>query len=160
MRWTAGSGVGYTWSNAFNSSDIASLQNGSSVLSSVADITNQTSQDLFMDVSIRLTLGTATAIGSGAFVGLFLFPLLDDGATYGDGSLVAGTQAAVTPGVTYVGAVPFRQATYTVMAGAVLGIWIPPGSFRLAVQNNTGVRWSTAANSICKYRTYNINPSS
>src|SRR5271170_7833744 len=36
--WTAGNGVGFTWTTAINGSDLASLANGSTVLSSVADI--------------------------------------------------------------------------------------------------------------------------
>jgi hypothetical protein len=40
--WTAGNGVGLTWTTAINGSDLASLANGSTVLNSVADIANQT----------------------------------------------------------------------------------------------------------------------
>lgn len=160
MRWTSGSGVGFTWTSAFNSADLQSLANGSSVLSSVADITNQTSLDLYADVAIRLTYGTAQAIGSGAFISVYLFPTLDDGVTRGDGSLIPGTQAAITPGVQAIGGVPIRNALLTTVAGFIQGIWIPPGTFRFALQNQLGVAFPLGGACHVSYRTYNVNPTS
>lgn len=155
--WTAGLGVGYTWTTAINGSDLASLASGSSVLSTVADITNQTAQDIYADLSVRMTVASHAYL-AGANLALYLFALLDDGATYGDGSLVAGTQAAVVPPFSYVGVIPIRAATITLLAGYVQGIIIPPGSFRFALNNGSGAALSaTAANNVVKYRTYNLN---
>lgn len=155
--WTAGLGVGYTWTTAINTTDLASLASGSSVLSSVASIANQTAQDIYADLSVRMTI-SSTAIGAGAFFALYLAALLDDGATYGDGSLASGTPATVIPAYSPVGIIPIRTATLTVMAGFIQGIVIPPGSFRFAFNNGSGVALSaTGANCVVKYRTYNLN---
>lgn len=159
--WTAGNGVGYTWTACFASGDLTSMANGSGVLSSNADIANQTQQDIFADVSVALTIAS-TAIAAGANAAIYLFPLVNTngGTAYGDNSFpTAGTQAAFTSGGVYpAGIVPFRAATVTLMVGMIQGIIIPPGSFRWALVNNTGVALSgTAANNVVNYRTYNQN---
>src|SRR6267142_5618339 len=94
--WTAGNGVGFTWTTAINSADLASMANGSTVVSSVADIANQTNLDMFMDVSVRCAIASSTIV-AGANLALWRFDLLDDGSTYGDGNFVPGTQKAATP---------------------------------------------------------------
>lgn len=155
--WTAGNGVGLTWTTAINSSDLVSMANGSSVLSSVADIANGTAFDMFMDVSVRCLIASSTIV-AGAALSLYLYELLDDGTTYGDGLLpTPGTQAAVTPVVPCIGAIQLTPgATKTALLGFVNQIVIPPGSFRLALQNNSGFAL-TAGTQVVKYRTYNLN---
>jgi hypothetical protein len=155
--WIAGNGVGFTWTTAINGSDLVSLANGSTVLSSVADIANQTNLDIYADVSVLITIASS-AIAAGAYLGLCRFDLQTDGATYGDGSLTAGTPAAIVPPFTPVGAIPLRVATYTVLSGMCTGIVIPPGSFRFAMLNACGFAFTaTAGNNVVKYRTYNMN---
>jgi len=155
VAWTAGNGVGYTWTTAINSADMASLANGSSVVSSVADIANQTNQDLYADLSVRLAIASST-IAAGATIDVWLYALLDDGTTYGDGQFTNGTQAAKTPAFPPVGTIfiPAVAAT-TVLVGYIQGILIPPGSFRYAMQNNSGFAL-TAGTQTIKYRTYNL----
>jgi hypothetical protein len=156
--WTAGNGEGFSWGTAINGSDLASLANGSTVLSSVADIANQTGLDLYADVSVRMTVASATP-PAGAFLALYLAALLDDGATYGDGSLASGGTITRAPPYAPAGIVPLESAAATtLLAGFVQGILIPPGSFRFALYNNSGAALSaTAGNCIVKYRTYNLN---
>lgn len=154
--WTTGNGVGLTWSTAINSADLASMVTGSSVLSSVADIANGTNLDMFMDVSVRLAIASSTIV-VGANLALYLFDLLDDGTTYGDGQFTAGTQAALTPLVPNIASIPLKAAaSQTTMVGFANQIMIPPGSFRLALQNNSGFTL-TAGTQVVKYRTYNLN---
>jgi hypothetical protein len=155
--WTPGNdGSGLSWITAINSSDLASMANGSSVLSTVADIANGTNLDQFMDVSVRLAISSNT-IASGANLALWLYLLLDDGSTYGDGQLAAGTQAAKTPTFPPCGVIPLvAAASQTALVGAVSGILLPPGSFRLALQNNSGFALTSGTQTV-KYRTYNIN---
>jgi hypothetical protein len=155
--WTAGNGAGFTWTTAINEADLASLASGSSVLSSVSDITNQTALDLYCDVSVRMTVASSTP-SAGAFVALYLVALLDDGATYGDGQLSAGTQKAFQPPYAPAALIPLESAAATtLLAGFAQGILIPPGSFRFALYNGTGVALSsTDANCVVKYRTYNL----
>ncbi len=156
--WVAGAGVGFSWTTAINTTDLASLANGSTVLSSVADIANQTNLDIYADVSVRMTVGSATP-PAGATFGIYLFALLDDGSTYGDGFWTSGSTVTRAPPFSPVGIIPLESAVAaTLLAGYVQGILIPPGSFRFGFYNNSGGQLSaTAGNCICKYRTYNLN---
>ncbi len=158
LAWVAGAGVGFTWTTAINGSDLTSLASGSSALSSVADITNQTALDLYADVSVRLSTGSATP-AAGAFLGLYLVPLLDDGVTYGDGELTSGGTMARAYPFPPAGTIALESAAATtLLAGFVQGIVIPPGSFRFALYNGSGIGLSaTAGNNIVKYRTYRLN---
>lgn len=154
--WTAGNGAGLTWATAINSSDLASLASGSSVLSTVADITNGTALDQFMDLSVRELIASSTIVAGAAF-SFYLYALLDDGATYGDGQLVAGTQKAATPAFPPCAVVPLvAAAAQTNLVGFYQGIILPPGSFRLAQQNSSGFALTSGTQTV-KYRTYNIN---
>ena len=154
--WTAGNGVGFTWTTAINQADLTSLANGSTVLSSVADIANQTALDIYADISVRMTVGSATP-PAGAWFGIYLAALLDDGATYGDGSMASGGVITRAPPYAPVGSIPLETAAAaTLLAGFVQGIIIPPGSFRFALYNGSGAALSaTGSNCICMYRTYN-----
>lgn len=160
--WTAGNGVGYTWTTAISGNDmtasgVTGLANGSSVVAS-ATITNQTAQDIFADLSVRCQIASST-IAAGANLAFWLYALLDDGSTYGDGQFTAGTAAAKTPTFSPIGVVPLvAAAAQTLLIGFVQGIIIPPGSFKFAVQNNSGFSFtSTAAQQNVLYRTYNTN---
>lgn len=154
--WTAGNGAGLSWATAINSSDMASMVNGSSVLSTVADIANGTALDQYMDLSVRCAIASST-IAAGANLALWLFLLLDDGSTYGDGQFSAGTQAAKTPTFPPIAAIPLvAAASQTTLVGYATGLLIPPGSFRLALQNNSGFALTSGTQTV-KYRTYNTN---
>jgi hypothetical protein len=154
--WTAGNGQGLTWGTLINSADLASMTNGKTVLSSVADIANGTNLDLYMDVSAICAISSST-IAAGANLALWLYALQEDGSTYGDGQLAAGTPAAVTPTFPAIGTMPLvAAASQTTLVGFCQGILIPPGSFRVALQNNSGFTFTAGAQSV-KYRTYNLN---
>jgi hypothetical protein len=158
--WTAGNGAGLTWATAINSADMASLPGttagANSVLSSVADIANGTNLDQFMDVSVRCLIASST-ISAGANLALWIYDLLDDGATYGDGQFVPGTQKIGTPTFPPCGVIPLIAAVLqTNLVGFVNGIIIPPGPFRLAIQNNSAFALTSGTQTV-KYRTYNQN---
>jgi hypothetical protein len=122
----------------------------------VADIANGTALDQFMDVSVRCLIASST-IAAGANLALWIYDLLDDGATYGDGQFVAGTQKVATPTFPPCGVIPLVAAiSQTNLIGYANAIIIPPGSFRLAIQNNSGFAL-TAGTQTVKYRTYNQN---
>jgi len=159
--WAAGNGAGLTWTTAFKTSataDLASLPTGDTVLSNNGAITNGTALDQYMDISVRCQIASNT-IAAGANLALWLYALLDDGSTYGDGQLTAGTQAAKTPTFPPCAVIPLvAAASQTLLIGFYQGIILPPGSFLLAMQNNSGFNFtSTAAQQNCFYRTYNIN---
>jgi hypothetical protein len=150
-KWVAGSGQGLTWGTAVNAADVNSLANGSSVLSSVADIANGTSADMFADLSVQLGSMTAAAP---ATIGVYLYPLNSDGSTYGDNQLASGTGAAKIPAATYwVGSIMFPTGTATVK-GTLTRIILPPGSFRFVLYNQAGVALASSGNTV-QYRTYN-----
>jgi hypothetical protein len=154
--WTAGNGVGLTWTTGINSADLASMANGSTVVSSVADIANGTNLDMFMDISVSQLISSSTIV-AGANLSFWIFQLNQDGTTYGDGQFTNGTQAAKTPTFAPCAVIPLvAAATQTTLIGAALQIIIPPGSFRLAEQNNSGFAL-TAGTQTVKYRTYNLN---
>lgn len=154
--WTAGNGQGLTWGTSINSSDMAGLATGSTVLSSVTDVNNGSNLDIFMDLSVRCAIASST-VTAGANLGIWLYPLLDNNSTYGDGQFTAGTGAAKTPTFPPLAIIPLVAAsTQTILAGAALELVIPPGSFRLAIQNNSGFSLTTATQTVM-YRTYNTN---
>lgn len=147
QKWIAGSGVGLTWTAAFTSSTLNSIASTNAILSDV-DIDNSSVLDEFMDVSIALA--SAAFTGAGACIGVSLYPLNQDGTTYGDGRF--GTSAA-GPAPYLVGTIPLVVATQA-QEGTLFGIVIPPGHFKLVLTNNGGVALAASGN-VCKYRTYN-----
>jgi hypothetical protein len=154
--WTAGNGVGLSWATAINSADMASMANAYSVLSSVADIANGTNLDMFMDISAICAISSSTIV-AGANLAFWIYQLQEDGSTYGDGQLAAGTAASRSPAFAPCGVIPLvALGSQTVLVGNVQQIIIPPGSFRLAMQNNSGFTLTSGTQTV-KYRTYNIN---
>jgi hypothetical protein len=154
--WVAGNGAGLTWTTGINSADLASMANGKTVVSSVADIANGTNLDQFMDVSVRCAISSSTIV-AGSNLALWIYELLDDGSTYGDGQFTNGTAASLTPTFPPCGSIFLvAAASQTTLVGFVQGIIIPPGSFRLALQNNSGFSFTSGTQTV-KYRTYNQN---
>lgn len=154
--WVAGAGVGLTWTTVINSSDMASMATANTVLSSVADIANGTNLDQFMDLSASLVISSST-IAAGANLAFWLYALNQDGSTYGDGQFTAGTAAAKTPTFSPCATMPLvAAASQTALLGFSQGIILPPGSFRLAIQNNSGFTLTSGTQTV-KYRTYNQN---
>jgi hypothetical protein len=153
--WTAGNGVGLTWTAVMAGTDLAGLATANTVLSTDT-VTNGTALDQYMDLSVRCSI-TSTTVTAGANIALWLYPLLDDGATYGDGQFVAGTGAALTPTFPPIAVIPLVAASaQTKLVGASLELIIPPGTFKIALQNNSGATLATTTQN-CLYRTYNIN---
>jgi hypothetical protein len=157
-EWTAGNGVGLTWTTAFNTSDFtnAQLQNGWTTVSTVI-ISNGTALDQFMDYSVVQSINSGT-ITAGANIAVWLIPLAADGSTYTSGSITAGTASSYTLPAAPVCVIPlYAAATQTVLTGTCTGIVIPPGTFKLAEQNNAGgSNTYTSTTQVHDYRTYNI----
>jgi hypothetical protein len=155
--WTGGLlNTGLAWTAFFNAADLNSMANGSSVLSGVSAITNGTSLDQFFDVSFQLTIASNT-IAAGANLAMWLFPLMEDGTTFGDASLTAGTQAAITPGLYPKLVMPLRAgATQTLLFGVNNDpLVMPPGSWLPVLQNNSGFALAASGNA-GKFRSYNL----
>ena len=147
-KWVAGSGVGFTWTDAFATALLNSIASGNAIASGVV-ITNQTSLDMFADLSIHLA---SAAFVAPNFVGVYLYPLTHGGTVYGDGRFAAS--AAGPPPANYmVGSIGIVAATQA-QDGILTGIVIPPGSVKFVLHNQGGVAWAASANT-CQYRTYN-----
>jgi hypothetical protein len=158
--WVAGLGAGLTWTDLFSptaNTDInltTPIANAECVLSTLT-ITNGSAMDIYMDISLRCGISSST-IAAGANFAIYLYPLLDDGSTYGSGELTAGTKSANLPPSPPVAIFPLRAAaSQTTLVGFAQGIILPPGTFKAVFQNNSGFTLNATGN-VCKYRTYNI----
>ena len=149
-KWIAGSGVGLTWTAAITASVLNAIVNGNAILSDV-DIDNSAALDVFADVSIAF--GAVTTVAPN-FIGVYLYPLNEDGTTYGDGKF--GSSAAGPPPSCYwVGNIIVPIATTTAFEGILRGIILPPGHFKFAFYNQAGVTLAGSGANAAKYRTYN-----
>lgn len=145
-KWISGSGQGLTWGTAFGSIT-DSLASGSAVASSIA-ITNGTALDIFADLSVALT---SAAFAAPLFMGFYLYPLNQDGSTYGDGNFTSAS--TLTPPSNYtVGSIGI-STTAGSQTGSLVRIVLPPGTFKFVIQNNGGV--TLGSGNTIQYRTYN-----
>jgi hypothetical protein len=147
----AGSGVGLTWTTCFGA-EINSLVNGNAVLSSV-NIDNSTALDLLADISV--SLGSITPGAGNPYIGFFLYPLNQDGSTYGDGRFTSSAPGPV-PSSYWEGNIPCIPSTTGVVTGSIIGITLIPGAFKLLMLNASGTTLAASANTV-KYRTYNYS---
>ncbi len=149
-KWIAGT-VGLTWTNLFNSgADINSIVNGNAIMSST-NCDNSSNLDIFADVSVAL--GSITS-GAGAYLGLYLYPLNQDGSAYGDGRF--GSSAAGPPPSQYfVGQIGLVASVTQAQNGIVRGIIMPPGQFKFVIYNQSGATLAGSGGNTCQYRTYN-----
>lgn len=161
LAWSAGAGVGYTWTSCFQTGDLASLASGSAVMSSTGDITNQTAQDLYADFVFELTISSST-LAIGAACSLFLFDKWSvDGTNtyYGDNSFgsAGGTQHTYYPANSLAAT---WSATITGSAQTVVGVFfsqvqIKPSTFRPVFGQSLGVAL-TSGTQYGYYRTYRL----
>ena len=91
-------------------------------------IDNSTYLDLFDDLQLNVTFGTAPTAGT--VIELYLLPSVD-ASTYPDGSSTITPQAAL-----FVGGFAVRAVT-TAQVLVVRGIALPPTTFKYLVQNTT-----------------------
>lgn len=159
--WTAGNGVGLSWTTAFNATSGADLNagltNGQSMLSSSSAITNSTALDQLAALSFVGALGSSSAIAAGANLTFWIAPLNEDGSTYGDNLLTAGTAFSGTPAWGPAAVIPLYPSTRTSVIGSATSIVLPPINFLWIMQNNTGFTLGTGTTNVCKYITYNQN---
>ena len=148
--WTAGLGVGYTWTAiAYAASAFNSLAAGSGVVNNT-DITNQTAQDLFMDVSFIATANATPSAGD--HMDLYMMYLAADGTTYGDGTASGSTAPSVS-----LLKQAFNVRLNTALVCHYEGIIIRPGTFRLAMWNKMTPTLAASPAVTWSYRTYNFN---
>jgi len=147
-RWIAGNGVGLTWTTAFSTATLNSIASTNAILSDIA-ITNGSPLDIFCDVAIGLA---SAAFAAPANAGIYLYPLHQDGSTYGDGRFTSSA-AGPPPQIYAVATIGFVAATQA-QTGQALRIVMPPGTFKFVYFNNGGVALAASGNNVW-YRTYN-----
>ena|SRR5271170_1055497 len=149
-KWIAGSGQGLTWGAAMGSSDPNSLASGNAILSS-QQIDNSAAYDVFADLSV--SLGSVTPGAGAPYIGFYLYPLNEDGSSYGHGRF-GSAAAGPPPSQYYVGSIPCVPSTAGVITGAIRGIILPPGKFKFVLYNLAGGALAASSNAV-DYRTYN-----
>lgn len=148
-RWIAGSGVGLTWTAAFTASTLNSIVNGNAILSDL-QIDNSSALDMFADINIQF--GSIT-VAAPNFIGIYLYPLNQDGTTYGDGRF--GSSAAGPPASNYwIGNISFPTGA-AAFEGSLLRVVLLPGKFKLVAYNQAGATLAGAGGNQVYYRTYN-----
>lgn len=147
-KWIAGT-VGLTWTAAYTSAaTFDSIVNGNAIMSDLA-LVNGSNLDIFADFSIAFGSITAAAPN---YVGLYLYPLNADGSTYGD-SRFGSSAAGPPPGQYLVGTFGFPTGAAAI-TGTVLGVIMPPGSFKMVLYNQAGATLAGSGANTLKYRTY------
>ena len=152
--------TGTTWATGISSGEISGLAFGSSVMSATAVVNDTgTAYDQLAKMSLICTVSSG-ALAAGAAIIVWLAELLDDGSTYGDGRLLSGTQAAVTPSWDPVAIITGAAGGTTQYFGRG-GILLPQANFKWVIQNQLAL--SSGGASITagalKYITGNINTS-
>lgn len=147
-KWVGGSGVGLTWTDTHTTASLNTFTSGNALAGSAID--NSSALDMFMDISVALASFTPAAPG---YIGVFIYPLNEDGTTYGDGRF--GSSVTGPPPTSYwVGNIPVVTGGAAVQEGTIRGVIMPPGSFKVVLYNNCGANWAASGNT-SKYRTYN-----
>ena len=140
--WAAGRLFGdLAWHAGFGS-EISTLANTNSVLSSVT-LNNDTGLDQVVDASFVGAMASSTPV-AGAGVSLWLALLAADGTTYGDGFFTT-TPAVLTPPWFAFAFFPVRiGAAITSLVGTQPLLAVPPGKFKLIAQNSVGFTFTSA----------------
>jgi hypothetical protein len=148
-KWIAGT-VGLTWTVAYTSAaTFDSIVNGNAILGDLA-LDNSSNLDIFMDLS--LILGSAAFVAPN-YVGFYLYPLTQDGTTYGDGRF--GTSAAGPPPSSYYRGTFGLVAATQAQTAEINGVVMPPGKWKPVLYNQGGVTLGGSGGNKLYYRTYN-----
>lgn len=95
-----------------------------------SEVDNSTDKDLYADFELQAQFGVAPS--AGGYVGAYLVQALN-GADYADGA----DGAVVPPSTAWIGSFPVR-AVVTAQKVTLRGIVIPPGKFKVVIQNKSG----------------------
>ncbi len=149
-KWVAGSLQGLAWGSAGFSTEVNSLANGNAVIAA-SQIDNSTALDVFADLSV--VLGSITTGSGTPYLGFYLYPLNEDGTTYGDGQFGSAV-AGPPPSIYLAGNILLPASATGTLKGAVRGIILAPGKFKFLIFNQAGATLAASGNTI-NYRTYN-----
>lgn len=138
------------------SAELNSLVNGNAILGTSV-VANNTNLDLAAEFSFT-TGGSIVPTGS-PYMALYLYPLNQDGTSYGDGRF-ASSAAGPPPSNYYRGFCGLGTSTATAVGSfaipgtSIFQVPLPRGSFLPVFYNASGVTLSTSGN-ILAYRTTN-----
>jgi hypothetical protein len=127
--------------------ELNSLGNNTMTAASSA-IANQTNLDMYVDIEVNLASLSPT---TGAYVSLYLLEAVD-GSNY-----PAQSDADLRLTVTQVLVIiPLGTTAATAQRIAVRNVVIPPGSFKIKLDNQSGVALAASGNTV-KFNAYNTN---
>ena len=115
-----------------------------------AAIANQTNLDIYADIWLHLATITGTAAGAGAFGALYVLPALD-GTSYPDAT--GPNLRTQTNNLLCTWAIGTATQAQDVIARNVV---LPPDSFKVAFDNQTGVALAAVANTVTMV-TYDVD---
>lgn len=158
QAWIGGNGQGIgSWATLCGASgaDLNSLAAGSSQLCTTT-VTNTTALDVFISISGSFTT-TSTAFTAGQFIGIAVWPLNQDGTTYGTNEIpTPGTAVTHEIGGGFQCTMLAPLITTTNFTGYCGPIVIPPGTFKVVVYNGLTPGLSASAQAL-QYESYNFN---
>jgi hypothetical protein len=151
-QWVGGNGVGLTWTNICGGEvQTTAVASGNAVQCSVI-VANGTALDIFGDFSVNLSSVTTPA--GALWIGIYIYPLNEDGTTYGDN--LFGSAAAGPPDASYLGcSIKVTPSVTAVIVGMCRAVVLPPGSFKIVFYNGSGTPTNSTGTNTVQYRTYN-----
>jgi hypothetical protein len=127
--------------------ELNSLANTTMSAASTA-ISNQTNLDVYADIEVNLAALSPTA---GAYVGLYILEAVD-GTNYpaqSDADLRLTTSQLLA-------SLPIGTTASTAQRIVARNVLVPPGSFKLKLDNQTGVALAASGNTV-KFNVYDVN---
>lgn len=143
LKWTAYG----TFNSMFGSSDLNSLANGSTAITSLSAPVVDTTSSLELWGVAEFTGGSISPVPP-ADVIFFLIPLLSDGSTYMDGE--AGATAVNQPiwlSMPHC-SIPLRGKGSSTQAARARRFMIEPGKYKPALLNRAGVALASSGNMV------------
>lgn len=141
-KWNAPSATTTVLSTGLNSLGNNTMSAASSAIS------NQTNLDIYVDIEVNLA---SLSPAAGAYVALYILEAVD-GSNYpaqSDSDLrLTGTQLLCV--------IPVGVTATTAQRVAVRNIIIPPGTFEIKLDNQTGVSLGASGNTV-KFNAYDVN---
>jgi hypothetical protein len=129
---------------SYNTAGLNALANDAKAIGAAID--NSTGLDMYMDTALTIAV-QAVARSVAAYAAIYLLPSLDGGSTY-----CYGNSTTDPPACTLVATMPLDATTAGRYVTATT-LLVPPGHFKLVLENKTGQAFG-AANNVLEYRLY------
>ncbi len=142
MTWTAYSSA----VTLIAGTSLNGLTNGS--WATGAEVNNGTDRNELMDVAVRLD-SAITPSGNAARIDVYLIPDTSPGGTAAYATSNADVSAD-TPAQYKVGEIPGMAIASGFRYGLLAGVIIPPGKFKIQIENNMGASFPSNNNNACE----------